>query len=101
LIGGGWRSSVEYITRLRSVTPAVIQRVSQKYMRNIRFVVLGDPKAINSSVFTGFEESLVGGRRGRGESQIIFHLSLVIFHFPFSAFFALVSSVQGPNENEK
>jgi zinc protease len=56
LIGGGWRSSVEYITRLRSVTPAEIQRVSQKYMRNIRFVVLGDPKAIDVNVFTGATE---------------------------------------------
>jgi zinc protease len=56
LIGGGWRSSVEYITRLRSVTPAEIQRVSQKYIRNMRFVVLGDPKAINVDVFTGATE---------------------------------------------
>jgi zinc protease len=53
LIGGGWRNSVEFINRLRAVTPADIQRVSQKYMRNIRFVVLGDPKAVNVNIFTG------------------------------------------------
>jgi hypothetical protein len=35
------------------VTPADIQRVSQKYMRNIRFVVLGDPKSIDTKIFTG------------------------------------------------
>lgn len=56
LIGGGWRNSVEYINRLRAVTPAEVQRVAQKYMRNIRFVVLGDPKKINVNVFTGQTE---------------------------------------------
>ena len=56
LIGGGWRNSVEFINRLRAVTPADIQRVAQKYMRNMRFVVLGDPKAVNVNVFTGQTE---------------------------------------------
>ena len=56
LIGGGWRNSVEFINRLRSVTPADVQRVAQKYMRNIRFVVIGDPKAVNLNVFTGQTE---------------------------------------------
>jgi zinc protease len=53
LIGGGWRNSVEFIDRLRAVTPADVQRVAQKYMRNLRFVVLGDPKAVDKDVFTG------------------------------------------------
>jgi predicted Zn-dependent peptidase len=52
LLGGGWRNSVEFIDRLRAVTPAEVQRVARKYMRNIRFVVLGDPKAVDTSVFT-------------------------------------------------
>jgi zinc protease len=52
LIGGGWRNSLELIDRLRAVTPADVQRVARKYMRNIRFVVLGDPKAVDTSVFT-------------------------------------------------
>jgi predicted Zn-dependent peptidase len=52
LIGGGWRNSAIFIDRLRAVTPADVQRVSQKYMRNIRFVVLGDPTKIDKSVFT-------------------------------------------------
>ena len=56
LIGGGWRNSVEFINRLGSVTPAEVQRVAQKYMRNMRFVVLGDPKAVNVNVFTGANE---------------------------------------------
>lgn len=52
LIGGGWRNSFETIAKLRAVTPADVQRVSQKYMRNIRFVVLGNPAQIDKSVFT-------------------------------------------------
>lgn len=46
LIGSGWRNSFEMISRLSAVTPADVQRVAQKYMRNIRFVVLGDLRAL-------------------------------------------------------
>jgi predicted Zn-dependent peptidase len=53
LIGGGWRNSVSFLERLTAVTPADIQRVSQKYMKNIRFVVLGNPKSVDEGVFTG------------------------------------------------
>jgi predicted Zn-dependent peptidase len=53
LIGGGWKNSVSFLERLTAVTPADIQRVSQKYMKNIRFVVLGNPKSIDEGVFTG------------------------------------------------
>lgn len=53
LIGGGWRNSVEFLDRLMAVTPQDIQRVSQKYMRNIRFVVLGNPRSVDTNVFTG------------------------------------------------
>lgn len=53
LIGGGWRNSVNFLERLNAVTPADIQRVSQKYMKNIRFVVLGNPRSIDTVVFTG------------------------------------------------
>jgi predicted Zn-dependent peptidase len=52
LIGGGWRRSLEFIEKLRVVTPRDVQRVAQKYMRNIRFVVLG-PAQIDRNVFTG------------------------------------------------
>jgi predicted Zn-dependent peptidase len=53
LIGGGWRNSVDFLEKLNAVTPADIQRVSQKYMRNIRFVVLGNPRSVDPTVFTG------------------------------------------------
>lgn len=53
LIGGGWKNSINFLERLTAVTPADIQRVSQKYMKNIRFVVLGNPKSVDEGVFTG------------------------------------------------
>ena len=53
LNGGSWKNSFEVIERLRSVTPEDVQRVSQKYMRNIRFVVLGNPRSVDTGVFTG------------------------------------------------
>ena len=53
LLGGGWRKSTVFMDRISTVTPAEVQRVAQKYMRNIRFVVLGNPKSIDSRIFTG------------------------------------------------
>jgi predicted Zn-dependent peptidase len=53
LIGGGWRNSVDFLEKLSAVTPADIQRVSQKYMRNIQFVVLGNPRSVDTGVFMG------------------------------------------------
>lgn len=53
LIGGGWRNSLLFLEKLQAVTPADVQRVTQKYMRNIRFVVLGNPSQVDKSVFTG------------------------------------------------
>jgi len=52
LIGGGWRNSLVTIERLRAVTPEDVQRVARTYMRNIRFVVIGNPDQIDRNVFT-------------------------------------------------
>ncbi len=53
IIGGGWRNAFVFLPRLRAVTPEDVQRVAQKYMRNIRFVVLGDPKSVDTKLFVG------------------------------------------------
>jgi len=53
LLGGGWRNSTAFVEKLSAVTPADVERVAQKYMRNIRFVVLGNPKSIDTRIFTG------------------------------------------------
>ena len=51
LIGGGWRNSINFLERLRAVKPADVQRVAKTYIRNIRFVVLGDPARVDKNVF--------------------------------------------------
>jgi zinc protease len=51
LIGGGWRNTFEFLDRIRKVKPADVQAVSNKYMRNLRFVVVGNPAQINRSIF--------------------------------------------------
>lgn len=53
LVGGGWRHSLMFLEKLGAVTPADVQRVAQKYMRNIRFVVLGNPSQVDKNIFTG------------------------------------------------
>jgi predicted Zn-dependent peptidase len=52
LIGGGWRNSADFIERLRAVTPSDVKRVANTYMRNLQFVVIGDPQQIDKGVFT-------------------------------------------------
>ena len=51
LIGGGWRNSAVFIDRLRAVTPADVKRAANTYMRNLQFVVLGDPRQIDKGIF--------------------------------------------------
>ena len=52
LIGGGWRNSAVFLDRLRAVTPAEVKRVANTYMRNLQFVVIGDPRQIDKGIFT-------------------------------------------------
>jgi zinc protease len=51
LIGGGWRNSQEFLDKMQKVTSDDIKRVANKYMKNIRFIVVGDPKQIDRSIF--------------------------------------------------
>ena len=51
LIGGGWKNSFQFLDRINRVTPDEIKAAANKYMKNFRFVVIGDPAAINKSVF--------------------------------------------------
>jgi predicted Zn-dependent peptidase len=55
LIGGGWRKSADVLAGLRAVTPEDVRRVANMYMRNVQFVVLGNPTKIDKSVFTKFK----------------------------------------------
>ncbi|MGI8494234.1 MAG: M16 family metallopeptidase [Pyrinomonadaceae bacterium] len=51
LTGNGWRESFQFLNKVKQVTPADVRRVSQKYMKNLRFVVLGNPASINQQIF--------------------------------------------------
>ena len=51
LIGGGWRNAAGFMRGISGVTPADVRRVAQKYMKNIRFVVVGNPESVDRGVF--------------------------------------------------
>jgi zinc protease len=52
LNAGGWKKSAEFIEKLKAVTPEDVQRVARTYMRNLQFVVVGNPKSVDKSIFT-------------------------------------------------
>jgi predicted Zn-dependent peptidase len=52
LIGGGWRNAASVLDKLREVTPEDVRRVANTYMRNLQFVVLGNPQSIDKRIFT-------------------------------------------------
>ena len=52
LAGLGWQASEDYVSNLRKVSVADVQRVAKKYLNNIQFVVLGNPDLIDQKVFT-------------------------------------------------
>lgn len=51
LYGGGWKNSFYMLDKLNAVTPEDVQRVSQKYFKNFRFIAIGDPSAFEPSIF--------------------------------------------------
>ena len=52
LIGKGWKTGESFIEHIKRVTAADIQQVANKYFRNIQMVVIGDPKVIDTKIFT-------------------------------------------------
>jgi predicted Zn-dependent peptidase len=52
LNGGGWRNAGNTLTQLRAVKPEDIRRVANTYMKNLQFIVLGNPKSVDKAVFT-------------------------------------------------
>lgn len=51
LLGGGWRHSLVFLDRVRSVTSAEVQAAANKYMRNVRFTVVGNPVDVSRPIF--------------------------------------------------
>jgi zinc protease len=53
LSGGGYRNAATYVSRLRSVKPADIQRVAKTYLKDFRFAVIGDPSKVSTTLLKG------------------------------------------------
>ncbi|MGA9363398.1 MAG: pitrilysin family protein [Bacteroidota bacterium] len=52
LAGLGWQASEMFVDNMKKVTPEDVERVAQKYIKDIQFVVIGDPAKIDEKVFT-------------------------------------------------
>ena len=52
IVGKGWKTAESFIENIRHITAADIQRVANKYFRNLQMVVIGDPKLIDKTIFT-------------------------------------------------
>jgi zinc protease len=53
LSGGGYRNAATYVSRLRSVKPADIQRAAKTYLKEFRFAVVGDPTKVSAALIRG------------------------------------------------
>lgn len=51
LFGSGWQRASGLVPRLEAVTPADVARAVATYVRNIQWVVLGDPRAAAANLF--------------------------------------------------
>ena len=51
LNGGGWQKSFEFLNGVRRVTGKDVQRVANKYIKNLRFAYLGNTASATRSVF--------------------------------------------------
>ena len=51
LIGGGWKNSFLFLNGVRAVKPEDIRNVANKYMKNIRYIYIGDTSAIDKDNF--------------------------------------------------
>ena len=54
MVGGGWRRAGSFLDRVRAVTPADVQRIARRYLRNVRFVVIGDSSKVDRRLFMSF-----------------------------------------------
>jgi zinc protease len=51
LAGIGYEQAAKFIQCVNKVTPAEIQKAAQKYMKNLQFVLIGNPKELEVSSF--------------------------------------------------
>jgi zinc protease len=53
LSGGGYRNAATYVSRLRAVKPADVQRAAKSYLKDFRFAVIGDPTKVSAALIKG------------------------------------------------
>lgn len=51
LVGGGWRNSFEFLSKIKAVTPLQVRDVANRYFNNIHFIVIGDPALVDRKIF--------------------------------------------------
>ena len=51
IVGGGWRNYYKFLEGLRQVRAADVKTVANKYMKNLRFVVVGKPADVDRNLF--------------------------------------------------
>ena len=54
LYRGDYRAAERFVDELREVTPQDVQRVARKYMRQIRFAYVGDPRKLSPAIVESF-----------------------------------------------
>ncbi len=51
MLGGGFAQSQQFIDNLKKVTPEDVQKVSEKFFKNLQFVLLGNPSSLQIKNF--------------------------------------------------
>jgi len=51
LAGIGYNEVSEFLTHVNKVTPKDIQDVAQKYIKNLQFVLIGNPESLEIASF--------------------------------------------------
>jgi zinc protease len=54
LYRGDYRAAERFVDELHAVTPLDVQRVARRYIRNVRFAYIGDPKKLSAMTIAGF-----------------------------------------------
>src|SRR5437868_1037510 len=54
LYRGDYRLAQQFVDELRRVRPVDVQRVARRYIRNVRFAYVGDPKRLSALTITKF-----------------------------------------------
>jgi len=54
LATGDWRNATSIVDRMKAVTPLEVQQAAARYLRNARFVAVGDSAKVDRKLFGSF-----------------------------------------------